>query len=633
MKKLLLFFILTCFTSGVFSQILFTYGNNAVNKDEFLRAYNKNKTAVTDKTAALREYLDLYIKFKLKVKAAQDLRIDTMASLVTDLQSFRTQIEDGYLNDESRVNALTQEAFSRGQKDIHVVYWLVPVKDAADTVTAFNNAAVLYKNFSGETKDNNAKPGPSIIDADLGFITAFNLPYQFENIVYNLKPGQFSKPYHTKNGYYIFKNVEERKAAGKIKAAQILIAVPEGAKDEDNVNAKRIADSLYAAIHAGADFAEVAKKFSNDKMTYMSGGLLPEFGVGKYDPDFESNVFALKKDGDITAPFQTKFGYHIVKRISKTEVPQNKNDTYLYALKQQVLQDNRITSAKEKFLNDVLKKINFKKNSSVNEADLFKYTDTFITAGKKIPFINLTDKTGLFSFDNQKVKVSDWLNFVKDNRATGAYKGESDKELMNKFISTAALDNYRKRLPDFNTDFKYQMQEFKEGNMLFEIMERNVWTKASNDSIGLKNFYNQHKNKYTWGESADAVLLSCSNEKAANDAVEQLKKGKTWKQIAEENSSQIQADSGRYELAQIPAKAKAGFTVGSITTPLVNAADGTATIAKIIAVYPSNQQRSFEEARGLVINDYQNFLEEKWIEQLRKKYAVKVNEKVFQSLL
>ncbi len=617
MKKLFFLFIVTCFTTGLFSQTLFTYGSNAVSKDEFLRAYNKNKTAVTDKAMALREYINLYIKFKLKVRAAKDMRIDTLASLNNDLQNFRTQIEENYLNDESRVNALIQEAFTRSQKDIHVAYLFFPLQDFKDSISVEQHYRSLKSNWT-----------------DVGFITVFSLPYNFENIVYGLNPGEKSKPYRSQNGYYIFKNIEERKAVGKIKAAQILIAVPEDAKEEDKINAHRISDSVYHALLAGADFGEMAKQFSNDKMTYISGGIMPEFGVGKYDTAFEKNVFALQKDGDITPPFQTKFGYHIVKKISKTEVPQDwNNESYLYTLKQQVLLDSRVKSAKEKFLNDVLKKLNYKKNTTLKENDLWKLTDSFVIANKKIALPGLTANSILFSLNNQNIKVNDWLMFIKNYKATSSNLVESNKELFNKYISIIALDNYKKKLPVFNPEFKYQLEEFKDGNMLFEVMERNVWNKASNDSAGLKNYYDQHKEKYTWNESADAVLISCSNEKVATNVSEQIKKGKGWKQVTEENISQVQTDSSRYELTQIPAKTNTKFTEGMITEPLVNENDGTATLVKILKIYPANQQRNFEEARGLVINDYQNFLEEKWIAQLKKKYPVKVNEKVFQSLL
>jgi peptidyl-prolyl cis-trans isomerase SurA len=455
-----------------------------------------------------------------------------------------------------------------------------------------------------------------------------------EKAVYNLKPGEESKPVRANTGFYIFKNIEERKAAGKIKAAQILIAVPPGANEEQKNNAAKIADSVYHAILAGTDFGEVAKNISNDKMTYLSGGIMPEFGVGKYSPAFENKVFALQKDGDITPPFQTEFGYHIVKRISHTDIPIDKNDAgYLYNLKQQVQQDSRISSAKEKFLTDVLKRLNYKKNNSVNENDLWRISDSFVVSGKKIFFPNLNEKTILFSFGNVPVKVSDWLTYIKDYKTNPAlYKGESDKEIMSKFVSVKALDNYRKRLPEFNPDFKYQLQEFKDGNMLFEVMERNVWTKASNDTIGLKNYYTQHKTKYTWNESADAILISSANEKISRDAAEQLKHGMGWKQITEGNP-QIQTDSGRYELTLLPLKPNTSLVIGMITEPVINTTDGTASFVKIIKLYPSNQQRSFEEARGLVINDYQNYLEEKWIAQLKKKYPVKVNESVFKTLL
>jgi peptidyl-prolyl cis-trans isomerase SurA len=617
MKKLYLFFIVTCFTTGIFSQTLFTYGNNAVTKDEFLRAYNKNKTAVTDKAMALREYLDLYIKFKLKVKAAKDMRIDTLASLANDLQNFRSQIEESYLNDESQVNALVQEAITRSQKDIHAAYLFFPLKDYADSASVYK----AYKSSKEKW-------------TDVGFITAFNLPYEFENIVYGLKPGEESKPLYTKTGYYIFKNIEERKAVGKIKAAQILIAVPEGAKEEDRMNAAKIADSVYKALLAGADFSEAAKSISNDQMTYMSGGMLPEFGVGKYTPEFESKVFALQKDRDITAPFQTRFGYHIIKRISKINIPEDRNnESYLYTVKQQVLLDSRIKAAKEKFLNSVLKKLNYKKNTVIKENELWKITDSLVVANKNITLPALNSNTLLFSLNNQNIKVSHWLAFIKDYKTTTSTYGESNQQLMNKFISKIALDNYKKRLPDLNPEFKYQLQEFKEGNMLFEVMERNIWTKASNDTTGLKKYYDQHKRKYTWNESADAILLSTSNEKVAADIIQQMKKGKSWKQVVEESGGQVQSDSARYELIQLPVKPNTKFTEGTITEPLVNLNDETATFVMVLKIYPANEPRNFEEARGLVINDYQTFLEEKWIEQLKKKYPVKVNEKVFQSLL
>jgi hypothetical protein len=304
----------------------------------------------------------------------------------------------------------------------------------------------------------------------------------------------------------------------------------------------------------------------------------------------------------------------------------------MYNLKQEVLKDSRILLAKEKFLNEVLVKTGYKKNAAINTRDLWKITDTFAISNKKIASGKVNEKTILFYFNNAKVTVGDWMQYVRNVKNTSASYDQKDyDDLLKNYVSVAALENYKKRLEEYNPEFKYQVQEFKDGNMLFEAMERNVWSKASADSLGLLKYYNGHKADYKWSASADAVLFSCSNITEAKNAIEELNKGKTWKDLTNENSK-IQADSGRYELSQIPLVEKTNFTPGLITAPVVNSGDGTTVFSQIIKIYPENQQRNFADARGLVINDYQNYLEEKWVETLKKKYPIKINEKVFQSI-
>ena len=309
------------------------------------------------------------------------------------------------------------------------------------------------------------------------------------------------------------------------------------------------------------------------------------------------------------------------------------DEAFIYALKQQILQDSRINAAKSNFLKEVMGKIAYKKNALVKDADLFRYADS-VSANNKVGNYPINNKI-IFSFAKSNVKGSDWLNFVKDYKLNAdVYKGEGNKELLDKYISTTAIEYYRKYMEEYNNDFKYQMQEFKEGNMLFEIMERNVWSKAANDSIGLKKYYEEHKAKYVWAESADILLFNCSNAKAAEDAAALLRNGKKdWKKIAEESDGKIQSDSGRYEVSQIQLPEGVTIAEGLVSAPVVNSGDNTSSFVKVLKVYPAKQQRSFEEARGLVINEYQNFLEEKWIAELKKKYPIKVNEVEFKSLL
>lgn len=642
MKKAIVSVVLTLIVSQLFSQPLFTYGKYAVSKEEFLRAYNKNKIAVTDKEKSLREYLDLYTKFKIKVQAAKELQLDTLQQLIFDMQSFRSQVEEGYMNDEKGLNALIDEAIQRSQQDIHVLHFYVSLNSNAgnaDTLKAYKilgevaNELKQYKADNADVVAAITKKYPGVKAADMGYITALSVPYPVETLVYNMQPGQVSDPYRTKTGLHLFKNVGNRKSAGKWKVAQILLSIPPGASDTDMKALGKKADSIYNLLLAGADFAELAKTNSEDRLTYVNGGEMPEFGTGKFEPAFENHVFSLQKDGEVSKPFLTSYGYHTVKRLQHKTFPADRSDeSFVYSLKQQITQDSRISAAKAKFLKEIKLKSGYKKNAAVKDADLFRYADS-VVKNSVVGTYPITKKI-ILSFLKSSVKGDDWLNFVKDYRLNAdVYKGEKNKELLDKFISTSVFEYYRKHLEEYSPEFKQQMEEFKEGNMLFEIMERNVWTKAANDSAGLLAYYQQHKNKYRWGASADILLFNASDKKSADEAVLQLRKGTDWKKIAEKSDAKIQADSGRYELTQIQVPGNTVISEGLITDPLANSGDNTTVFVKVLKIFPANQQRSFEEAKGLVINEFQNYLEEKWLQQLKNKYPIRINDQVFESLL
>ena len=644
MKKLYLVFAFALCSAPLFSQTLFTYGNASVDKEEFLRAYNKNKTPVADKEKALREYLELYTKFKLKVKAAADMHLDTLQQLKTDLQNFRTQIEESYLNNEKELNALLDEAFLRSQKDIHVIHFFCPIDSKMspeDTLGAYRGMKELQEKLNTgatnyeELAENISKNYQKTRTGDLGYITVFTLPYDFENIIYALKKGESSKPFRARNGLHVFKVIGERKSVGTWKVAQILLAYPPGDAATYTRALEAKADSIYNALQHGADFTKMAGMFSDDKLTYLAGGELPEFGTGKYDPAFEAEVFKLTRDGEVGKPFASQFGIHIIKRLKQTATPEDKNDaSFSYEIKQKVLQDLRIIGAKEKFVKEIMAKVGYKKSAAVKDADLFRFADSaFANKSETQVKYPISDKPVL-TFTKGNVKGSEWLTFVREFKNNPEfYKGETNPALFDKFVSYSVLDYYKKHLDEYSADFRYQMEEFRDGNILFEIMERNVWGNASADSAGLQKQYNENKGNYLWAPSASVILFNCNNKATAADAVAALKNGKEWKAIVAEGNNNIQADSGRYEIAQLPLPAGVVAEAGMISEPMTNTIDGSAGFIKIIKLYPGNLQRSFDEARGLVINDYQNILEERWINELKKKYPVKVNEEVFRSLL
>ncbi|MEO6548887.1 MAG: peptidylprolyl isomerase [Ferruginibacter sp.] len=642
MKKSVVLLVISLWASHIYSQTLFTYGSGSVSKDEFLRAYNKNKTPVDNKEKALREYIELYYRFKLKVQAAKQLQLDTLQQQVFDLQNFRSQVAEAYMIDGDGLNKLVDEALMRSQKDIHLFHFYINIPQplsVADSLKAYAAMDELAKQLKLGTTDYSSvlaeisRKYIGVKGMDIGYITALSVPYEIENLVYGLQVGGISKPYCTKSSLHLFKKLDERKSAGKWQIAQVLLSVPPEATPAEIKTIELKADSIYMLLTNGADFSVIAKQYSEDKLTAYNGGELPEFGTGKYELPFENKVFELKKDGEISKPIFTGYGYHIVKRIHHMDIPSDKSDEiFLNALKQQLLKDDRINSVRSKFLETIKTKTGYRRNSSVSDAILFQYADSVVAtnrAGKNL----LSSKT-IFSFAKSHVKGAEWMNFIKDYKLNAdVYKGETNKALLQKFISTSTLDYYRRHLEEFDKEFKYQVTEFKEGNMLFDIMEKNVWGKAAGDSAALERYYHQHKAMYKWGASANVLLFNCSDIKVAEAAATSIKSGKTWLQLMEESDGKVQIDSGRYELQQLQLAAGTELKEGFITAPIVSSGDKTTSFIQVLKMFPPGEQRSFEDAKGLLISDYQSYLEDQWLSELKRNHPLRLNEAVFQTLL
>ncbi|GEO11495.1 peptidylprolyl isomerase [Segetibacter aerophilus] len=640
MKKFALALGSVLLVSGSFAQTIFTYGNRAVTKDEFVSAFNKNPTAAADRKKSLKEYLDLYINFKLKVQGAYDAGLDKDATQQFELQNFKKQVADNIINDEANVKALVQEAFERSRKDIHLQQVFIEVAGNADTTEAYKKIQTAYKQlkdgkeFGSVAQEFATDEATKQSKGDLGFITVFTLPYDIETIAYNLKANSFSSPVKTKAGYHIFKNVGERKSSGTRRVAQILVAVPPNATIEDKKLAARKADSLYNLVKSGVDFGELAFTTSDDVSSNNNRGELPEFSTGTYDAPFENTAFSLKEKGDVSKPFQTAYGFHILKLLEARTAAGDLNDPAIFAaLQEKVVKSNRLELSKKQLIQKKLSLLRYKP-APINSDNLYAFTNDALKKNTIAAVKGINLNTPIFSFAKQTVKAGDWINFVKNSSNTSYLTSKDNyQELYKDFISTTADKYYRDNLDVYSSDFSKQVKEFKEANLLFGIMEKNVWGKANTDTAGLVRYYNQHKSKYVWEPSADVIIVTCNKETLANDLQQKLKGNlNDWRQITSSNGTDISADSGRYELAQLPVTGKTNFVAGLITAPFKNNNDGTYTFNYLIKTYDAPAQRSFDDARGLVISDYQQVLENKWIAELKKKYPVKVNEAVFQSI-
>ncbi|MBX3254437.1 MAG: peptidylprolyl isomerase [Chitinophagaceae bacterium] len=651
MKKLV---IISCLLFGgisLYAQTLFTYGKHAVNKDEFLRAFYKNNPG-DHSPQAMRDYLDLYIAFKLKVQAAKDMKLDTSAAQKNELLNFRRQIEEDYLSDDSAIQALCREAFTRSLRDVRVSHIFIPFNpgyvngpatfftlEPDDTANASANIQKAYRelqqgaDFGTVAQKYSLDPSVKINKGDIGYITVFTLPYQLESIAYQLKKGAYSAPCKSNAGYHILMKTDERPGFGRMKAAQILLSYPPGITTGEKQVLKKRADSLYRALQQGTSMELLAKQFSSGFNVSSTGGMLnPDFSIGRYDAAFEKAVTELKNDGEYTLPFETEYGIHIVKRLA--HIPPATDTTQILSLfKNSVLQDSRMKLANEKQDDTILKLLQYNVVFKDKEL-LWQVTDSLLVNPGYLPVKNITSETVVFSLGSEKKRLKDWwehIHTIRNNYRVGVRLPY--EAILRRYAASIARIYYKDHLEEYNPAFKNQLEEFAEGNQLFEIMERQVWNKGAEDQAGLKKLYESNKAKYVWGASVNAVFFTAVDKRTAEE-MRAAPDGyiKNWRTISEASSGKIIADSARFETDLLP-----GYTddipAGQLVELIGDGSGGTISLLYIIAKHNDAAQKSFEEAKGLVISDYQSLLEQNWVRSLKKKYPVRVNEKILQDII
>lgn len=636
MRNILLILLMTASFSSQ-AQTLFTYGTHKVDKSEFWRAFSKNNNGATDEKS-IREYLDLFIRFKLKVQAAKDSKLDTLPNIINDIAGFRAQIVDQYMRNQSSSKEMIAEAFERSKTDLEAAHIFVAYdKDSSKAKETIGKAWQQLQNgadFTQTAKEFSTSDYVKSTGGYIGFISVFSLPYEIENTVYNLAVGAYSKPVAGPMGYHILKVISKQKSAGNMKAAQVLIGLPPGASAEEITAAKEKAEMVYQAAIKGEKFEDLAMKYSNDKMSYANGGLMTEFNFTKYDAAFSKAAFGLQKDGDISKPVQTSSGFHIIKRIALKPAEGKLTDpSVLQEFTEKVNTDPRVNVAIAKMKEEMMK-ISGYKAMPYDEKQLWALTDSTIKAKNYALIYKSNLQKPLFLLKNKTISVTDWLKYVKSQQTnSNATLQLGYKNVMKQFIDAAVEQYYKDRLETTDKDFAYQVKEFSDGSLLFEVMERKIWSVAPTDSAALVNYYNKNKSRYKWQPSVNAIVFNCSDTAVASQAMELMKKNPMqWKDYMNSFNGTALADSSRFEFNQLPVSEPGQLQAGVFTPVVKNPNDGSSSFCYIIHVYNKEDQRSFDEAKGLVINDYQLLLEDQWIGQLKKKYPVKVNEAVVKGM-
>jgi peptidyl-prolyl cis-trans isomerase SurA len=632
--------------------VLFTVDNIPVQLSEFRYIYTKTNGEKADFSKnSLKEYLDLYINFKLKVRKAKDAQLDTIAALQQELAGYRRQLADSYLIDREVTEKLVMEVYERSAQDVDISHIMISVSENAspeDTLKAWNRVMEALEKinqgraFEDIAVEYSTDQSASKNKGRVGYVTTLfpNGFYQLETAAYSGPEGKVLGPIRTGAGYHLLRVNSRRPARGEIEVAHIMVR---NEKYPDLIKAREKVDSLHKLLQTGADFNQIAREYSDDKNTSGKGGYIGFFSIGRYEKVFEDAAFSLEKDGDFSGPVQTSIGWHIIRRIAlKRNEPLAQVKT---RLQNQIKQDDRFALAKKNMIERIKRENDFSENRKALDgfiSDLMSdSSETFLTFKWKAPADASAER--LFSFGNgTQVSVRDFADYLEKasrKRQQKARAGVASvaMELYQEFVDENALKFEEKQLEGKYPEFKSLMREYEEGVLLFEITKKEVWDKASADTLGLAKFFEENSQKYRWEERA--VVSHYTLAEKAGSKIEEVRNFAAVNPSAavlgsfnDSTNVVLTAQEKRYEKGRNPAVDQLSWVPGSMSMTSLDKKDKSLSFFKIEQVLPPGP-KSLQDARGYVVADYQDFLEKKWMEVLNKTYKVKVNEKVFNSLI
>jgi len=684
------------FLNNIIAQdpIVMTINKRPVKKSEFEAVYKKNNVKeVPSSSKSVKEYVDLFSLFKSKVFEAESLGLDTLNSFKTELLGYRRQLAAPYLTDKNTTENLLLETYDRMKYEVRASHILVRLEETAlpkDTLEAWTrinlirnavmgkfptpvevlnydkllknsteiskflkgkdssvykvkvnaikklseyakNSSDLFQSIAPKTSDD-----PSALDnkGDLNYFTALDMVYPFESAAYNTKVGEISPIVRTRFGYHILKISDNRESRGEIFVAHIMCRVLKEANDQEKVNAKTKIDEIYAKIKAGQNFEDLARQFSDDKQSNERGGQLQPFKGGRLPKDFEDAAFNIKSDNEISEPILSQYGWHIIKRIELKTLPpfsEIKND-----IKSKINRDSRSQMGRVALIEKVKKENNFKENIK-NKDEFNKIMDsTYLKATWKAERAAKFGNKEIFNLGGKSYTQNDFAKFLE---AQMTFRSPTDViEIMKGIYKTWVEENVISfedaLLEKKYVEFANLYREYRDGILLFDLTDQKVWSKAVKDTLGLKSFYETNKNKYLWEERAEVTTYKCLNEKVAKDLRKLFKDGKSEKEIVQilnissqlnvssENVTYLKGENTNVDANWIKGIAPKNFTDAKEKKVLV------LIINNILTKSP----KTLAECRGSATSDFQNFLDAEWLNYLKDKYKVELNQEVLSTI-
>ena len=639
MKKIGLSILCGAFALVISAQNVLTIDSQNISLEEFKNVFYKNNNNTELTKEYLDEYMQLFVNFKLKVKEADELGLDTIAAFISELDGYRIQLAKPYLkNKEFDENMLT-EAYDRMKQDIKASHILISVdekataqqeKEAYDKALAVRSSILANTiSFAAAAKKNSDDKSALTNDGNLSYFTAFMMVYDFESAAYSTEIGEISMPVKTKYGYHIIKVTDKREASGEAKVAHIMFKSGQGSDEKKLNEAKDNINKIAELLKNGDDFSDVAERFSEDRSTAVKGGSLPAFGVGKMVPEFESVAFGLKEVGDISVPFRTEYGWHIITLLERKGIPPF--EEVKAELKRKIESDSRGELSKQALFAKLHKTYKVVNNPKVYTAFRMKTANT-IASGTFSPLSENNAK--LFTIDGKIITVSSFVNYILFNQRVG----NDIDEMYLAFVNEELLAYEESQLETKYPEYKALLQEYREGILLFDLTNTKVWTKAVEDTLGLQNFFKANNSNYRWENRVDATVYSCIDLATAirvKRAIYKKHRGNiTDAEILTETNTDaplsLQINTKKFVKGENEYVDEVDWELGIASD--IKTKDGSYIIVDIHEVL-SSELKELNETRGKVISDYQNTLELEWIASLKEKYKVSIINEVLYSLI
>jgi len=641
--KYLFVFVFSVSVSNVNAQsskkdVLFTVGNDPVYVSEFLRVYNKNLDLVQDESQKdVDEYLTLFTNYKLKLNEAKALKLQEKPSYIRELATYREQLAKSFVTDAQVSDALVKEAYDRVSNDIKASHILIKIPENAspeDTLVAYNSILklrdrALKEGFESVRKE--VHNGQTVFGEDLGWFSGFRMVYPFESAAFNTKVGEISEPFRTQFGYHIVNVQDKRKSRGERTVAHIIIVEKPG----DSLAEKpqdRIQD-IYKKLQQGEDFEALAKQFSDDGNSAPNGGKLAPFTGGQINSkEFEDVAFGLHKTGDVSEPFKTAYGWHIVKLYGIKPIAGFED--MKPELEEKVKRDER-----SKLIDEALyKKLKSKYKVSEKQPALDYFVsilnDDYFKRTWQLPE-NFQAEKPLLKVGNKQFTYKDFGDYLVNSQRNGEVKSDLKTLVSTKyeaFLNTNLVQYQEDNLEVENEEFANVVAEYRDGLLLFDLMETTIWNTAKSDSLEIEDFYNKHKQNYLFPKRVDAVVAASKDQKTLKKVGKLLEEGMAIDQIKSLINSNDKIDviftSDIMDSTHQALPSDFDFKKG--ISKIYNHNDGF-VIVQVKEVLPETQ-KTLDEAKGLVISDYQAFKEEKWLKELAEKYKVVVNEKALKNV-